>query len=203
MELLAAAQDGGKRARQQRGGGLDELRDQVQTTNVLWDVVDMEYSDLIQACDEGLLEQIDYSILPNADADFVEGALGDCGVGTYVWATVYAYDKNAFPDAAPTKVADFFDLKNFPGKRGLREDPRGTLEWALMASGVPASEVYDTLATPQGVDRALEELDKIRDSIVWWSAGPEPARMLKLSSMTGCRHSRISGSVSRVLVICV
>lgn len=166
------------------GGGLTELEDQVNTTNVTWDVVDMEYSDLIKACNDGLLEPVDQSTLPNYQEDFIEGALHECGVGTYIWATVYAYDEKAFGENPPSTIADFFDTKKFPGKRGLRDDPRGTLEWALMAAGVPPESVYETLATPQGVDLALKELDKIRDDIVWWSAGPEPARMLQDGTVT-------------------
>jgi putative spermidine/putrescine transport system substrate-binding protein len=165
-------------------GGLVEMRDQVNTTNVRWDVVDMEYSDLIKACEDGLLEKIDHSRLPNVEQDFMQGSLHDCGVGTYVWATVYAYDKKAFGAAIPSTVGDFFDIKKFPGKRGLRKDPRGTLEWALMAAGVAPEKVYDTLATPQGVDLALKELETIRQHIVWWSTGPEPVQMLTDGTVT-------------------
>jgi len=161
------------------GGGLAEIRDQVETTNVTWDVVDMEYSDLIQACDEGLLENIDQASLPNASSDFIEGALdSECGVGIYIWSTVLAYDTAAFAKKPPTTIADFFNTRDFPGNRGLRNDPRGTLEWALIAAGVPANEVYDKLSTDEGLDMAFDELDKIKPYVIWWSAGPEPVQLL-------------------------
>ena len=167
------------------GGGLGELRDQVNTTNVKWDVVDMEYSDLIQACEEGLLEKISHASLPNSSDDFIDGALAnECGVGVYVWATVYAYDTQRFSDNPPTTIADFFDVKKFPGKRGLRQDPRGTMEWALMATGVPASEVYEKLSTPEGLLSAFTELDRIRESIVWWTGGAEPAALLRSGAVS-------------------
>ena len=38
------------------GGGLDEVTSQVESANVKWDVVDMELSYLITACEAGLLE---------------------------------------------------------------------------------------------------------------------------------------------------
>ena len=46
------------------GGGIAEIKAQVESGNVTWDVVDVELSDAIRACDEGLLEPIDHSTLP-------------------------------------------------------------------------------------------------------------------------------------------
>ena len=40
-------------------GGLAEVRAQVEAGSVTWDVVDVELSDAIVGCDEGLLEEID------------------------------------------------------------------------------------------------------------------------------------------------
>ena len=37
-------------------GGIAEIKAQVEAGNVTWDVVDVELSDAIRACDEGLLE---------------------------------------------------------------------------------------------------------------------------------------------------
>ena len=45
-------------------GGLQQIREQVETENVIWDVVDFELSDLIRGCREGLLETIDHGTLP-------------------------------------------------------------------------------------------------------------------------------------------
>ena len=161
-------------------GGIDELRAQVESANVTWNAIDMEYSDLIRACDEGLLEELDHSFLaPGADGtaaseDFVDGALTKCGVGSTIWATVFAYKRGAFAGAGatPSRITDFFDVRKFPGRRGLRRDPRGTLEWALMGDGVPAEEVYATLSTPEGLNRAFAVLDSIKSSIVWWTPRP-------------------------------
>ncbi len=52
------------------------------------------------------------------------------------------------------------------------------LEFALMADGVPAAEVYDVLGTPEGVDRALAKLDTIKSEVVWWEAGAQPPQLL-------------------------
>ncbi len=166
-------------------GGLDEIREQVETANVVWDVVDFEQSDLIRGCREGLLEKIDHSTLPPgqdgtpASEDFIPGAFTECGVAQTVWATVVAFDKEAVGGTAPTKLADFFDVKKYPGKRGLRRDPRVIMEWALLADGVAPNEVYATLATEAGQKRAFSVLDRIKTNIVWWETGSEPAELLE------------------------
>ena len=166
-------------------GGLDEIRAQVLAENVLWDVVDMSPVDVERGCAEGLLETIDPSSLPaGADGtpvadDFAPDALVECGVGQYIWATAVLYDRADFAAAAaPTTIADFFDVARFPGKRGMRRDPRVNLEWALIADGVPAADVYDVLDTPAGLDRAFASLDRIKSSIVWWTDGEEPISFL-------------------------
>jgi putative spermidine/putrescine transport system substrate-binding protein len=161
------------------------IKAMVEAGNVSVDVADVELSDAVRLCDEGLLEPIDHSMLPPgadgtpATEDFIPGALSDCAVANIVWSTVYAYDTTKFPaDAAPTTIADFFDLERFPGKRGLRKSAKANLELALMADGVPAAEVYEVLATPEGVDRAFAKLDTIKGSVVWWEAGAQPPQLL-------------------------
>jgi putative spermidine/putrescine transport system substrate-binding protein len=165
-------------------GGIAEIRDQVESANVLWDVVDLTQADSLRACNEGLLERIDNIALPNgadgSDArdDFVDGALNPCGVGVIVWATAFAYSHDAYGDARPTSIADFFDTKKFPGARGIRNDPTVIMEWALMADGVGRDEVYATLETPEGIERALDKMDAIRPGLKLWQTGREPVRMI-------------------------
>jgi len=159
------------------------IKAQVEAGNVTVDVADVEYSDAIRLCDEGLLEEIDTSMLPaapdgtSAEDDFIEGALTDCAVANIVWSTVFAYNMDSV-DGTPTTIADFFDLDKFPGKRGLRKSAKATLEMALMADGVPAGEVYDVMETDEGIDRAFAKLDTIKDDIVWWEAGAQPPQLL-------------------------
>lgn len=159
------------------------IKAQVEAGNVTIDVADVEFSDAVRLCDEGLLEEIDTSMLPAAPDgtpatdDFIEGALQDCAVANIVWSTVFAYNKDNNP-TAPDSIDDFFNTKDFPGKRGLRKSAKATLEMALMADGVPAAEVYGILDTDEGVDRAFAKLDEIKDDIVWWEAGAQPPQLL-------------------------
>ncbi|WP_174213594.1 ABC transporter substrate-binding protein [Paragemmobacter aquarius] len=155
----------------------------VEAKNVTIDIADVEYADAVRMCDEGLLETIDHSALPAAPdgtpaaEDFLPGALTDCGVANIVFSTVFAYDTTKFP-TAPTGIADFFDTEKFPGKRGMRKGAKANLEMALMADGVPAAEVYATLDTPEGVDRAFAKLDTIKADTIWWEAGAQPPQLL-------------------------
>ena len=165
-------------------GGIDEIRDQVESANVVWDVVDLTQADSLRACKEGLLEIVEDVALPdgvdgtNYRDDFVEGALNPCGIGVIVWATVYGYNKTAFGDNPPSTVADFFDVKKYPGRRAIRNDPTVIMEWALIADGVPQEEVYGILETPEGMKRALAKMDAIKPGLVLWEDGLEPVRLL-------------------------
>jgi len=60
----------------------------------------------------------------------------------------------------------------------MRKGAKANLEMALMADGVPAAEVYATLGTPEGVDRAFAMLDKIKADTIWWEAGAQPPQLL-------------------------
>lgn len=164
--------------------GLAGLRTQIEADNVTWNLVDMLEGDSIIACDEGLIEEIDYDAILAAapdgtlpSKDFV-GGLNGCFIPQIVYATMFAYNNESFPDAKPTSIKDIFDLNKFPGKRSLQKVPDGNLEWALMADGVAADKVYDVLSTDEGVDRAFKRLDTIKDSVVWWEAGAQPAQLL-------------------------
>jgi putative spermidine/putrescine transport system substrate-binding protein len=181
-------------------GGLAEVKAQEETHNVNWDVVDLLPADAVLGCDEGYFIKIDPSQLPPAPdgapaiKDFIPGTLSDCGVGNVVWSTVVAYNKTKFSGEVPKTLADFFDVKKFPQKRALQKVPQNNLEWALMADGVPASDVYKVLSTKEGVDRAFKKLDEIKPYVsVWWTAGAQPPQLLASGevAMTTAYNGRI------------
>ncbi len=165
-------------------GGMAQVKAQIEAGNVTWDVIDSNHVDAELGCAEGLLEEIPLGSLEPApdgtpvEADFYEEALHDCGIASYIWSNVFAYDKARFPSNAPSSINDFFDIAAFPGKRGMRKSPQVNLPWALMADGVARDEVYEVLATPEGVDRAFRKLDTIKDEVLWWEAGAQPPQML-------------------------
>ncbi|MGE4534457.1 ABC transporter substrate-binding protein [Halomonas sp.] len=175
-------------------GELSRIRAMVETGNVSWDLVEMESPELARGCFEGLFEPIDWERLGLGDA-LIDSAYNDCGVGTFVWSTVLAYNADEL-EAAPSSWEDFWDVEAFPGKRGLRRGAKYTLEFALLADGVPADEVYEVLATDEGVDRAFAKLDEIKEHIQWWEAGAQPPQWLVAGDvvMTSSYNGRIAAA---------
>ncbi len=181
-------------------GGLQDIRDQVESANVVWDVVDMTEADVLRGCEEGLLEPLTGIDLPNgsdgtpAADDFVAGALSECGVGGIRWSTSYSYDTRLFGEDGPKTIADFFDTDSFPGPRAVRRDPSVLMEWALMADGVAPGDVYPMLETDEGLDRAFAMLDKIRPGLLWWSNEREPIRYVEEGQAALSAVWTVSGS---------
>ena len=142
------------------------------------DVIDFELPKAVEACQRGLLEKIDARTLPDgddgvsADKDFVEGAIGPCWVGNNVYSQIIIAGK--LPGAQPATLADFFDREKFPGKRALkRGSGKYNLEMALLADGVTPKAVYATLATDDGIARALTKLDSLKPDLVWYDKDGE------------------------------
>lgn len=186
-------------------GGLDAIRNQVRSLNVRWNVVDLELSDALRGCEEGLLEKLDPADLaPAPDGtpateDFIPGSITECAVGTVIWSTVIAYDKSRMGERKPRTIADFFDTTDFPGRRGMRKTPKGNLEWALIADGVDPARVYEELATEAGLARAFEVLDRIKPYLVWWEAGADAPRLLETGQvvMTSAYNGRIQEAINQ------
>lgn len=175
-------------------GGIGVLRAQVEGGNATWDVVQVEAEELALGCDEGILEEIDWSRVGGKER-YLDQAVHDCGVGAIVWSFIQAYDRDKLSEA-PTGWADFFDTAKIPGKRGLRQGPKGNLEFALMADGVPLNEVYDVLATEEGINRAFAKLDTIKGDIVWWTSGAQPPQLLASGevALTSVYNGRIDAA---------
>lgn len=161
---------------QEYGGEIAKIKAMVESGNITIDVVDVSAPTLVQGCDEGIFERIDWAQIGPKE-DWIQGTTSECGVGTIVYATVLAYD-GAKLSEGPSTIKDLFDIEKFPGKRGMWKDPSANLEFALLADDVPADQVYEVLATPEGVERAFAKLDTIKDSLVWWEAGAQAPQLL-------------------------
>jgi len=161
---------------QEYGGEIAKIAAMIESGNTTVDVVDVDAPTLLQGCDEGIFEKIDWTQIGDR-ADWLQGTSSDCGVGTIVYSTALAYNAATLKDG-PKVIADLFDTAKFPGKRGLWKNPATNLEFALLADGVPADKVYETLSTPEGVDRAFAKLDTIKKDIVWWEKGAQAPQLL-------------------------
>jgi putative spermidine/putrescine transport system substrate-binding protein len=171
-------------------GGIAKIKAMVQSGTTSWDVVQMDENEMILACDEGLLEKIDWTSLATAK-DIVAPARHACGVGAFVWSMVMAVDSKRGDGVR--NWADFWNLEKWPGKRGLRKQARMTLEIALLADGVEPGKIYQTLVTRAGQDRAFQKLEALKPHIQWWESGAQPVEWLASGDvvMTSTYNGRV------------
>jgi putative spermidine/putrescine transport system substrate-binding protein len=172
-------------------GGIDALRAKKDSSTSGWDVVELQGDELLVGCEEGLLEKLDWSQIGGKEHYMPQG-VSDCGVGTAMFNFVLSWDKDKFPGTP--SWADFWDVAKYPGKRGLRRSAKTNLEFALLADGVAAGDVYKTLRTADGVDRAFRKLDQLKPYIVWWQSSGEAPKILGSGEvlMTSAPNGRIT-----------
>ena len=157
-------------------GSLDELHRNIETGALPWDVVLVDPADLGPGCDAGLFEKLDWSALGGKD-HFLPLAVSDCGVGTAVSSLALTWDRDKF-QATPT-WSDFWDVARYPGKRGLRRSAQTTLEIALLADAVAPGDVYRTLRSDDGVERAFHKLEQLKPYLAWWMPDTGASQILK------------------------
>ncbi|HSI40935.1 MAG TPA: ABC transporter substrate-binding protein [Xanthobacteraceae bacterium] len=159
------------------GPTLGKIRAMVQSGNVTWDICDSSPGDSFILGRAGELEKIDYSIvdrskmLPGFDMPYC------AGISAYSF--VLAFDRKAVGDTPPKNWVDFWDVKKYPGKRGLWHDMTGVLEAALMADGVPRDKLY-----PIDVERAFKKIKEIKPHTIFWSSGSNSQQLLRDGEVT-------------------
>jgi putative spermidine/putrescine transport system substrate-binding protein len=153
-----------------------KIKAMVQANKVEWDLVDVGGRTVWQGAREGFLEPLDMSKIPNATA-LEKGFVAPNGVATSTGATIFAWSTTAFPDGGPQSWADFWDVKRFPGPRGLYKYFYYNYEAALLAAGVKRAEVFPY--TKEKADMAIGKIRELKPNItVWWGAGAQPPQLL-------------------------
>jgi putative spermidine/putrescine transport system substrate-binding protein len=158
-------------------GELAKLEAMVKAGNVTWDVLSAGTTHIDQICESGLVERISIAMFGKKE-DFVEGADRPCGVQSTFTGQVLGFKPARYVDGGPSRLADFFDLKKYPGKRGMRRGPQQQLEAALLADGVTPAQLYQVLGTEAGLARAFEKLDSIKAQIVWFQSYSEAENLI-------------------------
>jgi putative spermidine/putrescine transport system substrate-binding protein len=160
-------------------GSVAVIRAMVDTNNYKTHVLDGSVAVAMAGCDEGILEPVNWEALGMTPDDFLPGGSTECGIATIAYSTLYAYRTDTYPDNPPQDWADFWDVKKFPGKRGLRKgNPQGTIEFALIADGVAPDKVYDVLRSDGGVERGFAKLDEIKKHLIYWETGAHAPQLL-------------------------
>jgi putative spermidine/putrescine transport system substrate-binding protein len=157
------------------GFGTTQVKAQIDSGNVEWDVVSFDRSNVLNLLAQGdYFEPIDYT---HVDTEHTpEVYRHDYSLGHVAIGTVINYRTDAFA-TAPQSYADFWNLEAFPGPRNWMAGTMGIspfLEGALLADGVPMDQLY-----PLDIERALASLSRIRDDIVkFWESGAQSAQLM-------------------------
>jgi putative spermidine/putrescine transport system substrate-binding protein len=158
-----------------------KIKAMVQAQKVEWDLVDVGGRTVWQGGKEGFLESLDLAKIPNA-ANLEKGWVSPYGVATSTGATIIAWSKSAFPEVGPQSWADFWDVKRFPGARGLYKYFYYNYEAALLAAGVKRDEVFPY--TTEKADMALAKIKELKPHVtVWWGAGAQPPQLLSTGEL--------------------
>lgn len=173
-----AAEAMGIAVKQETYGGMADVRLQVSTGQVTYDIVVSGSGSAARAGAEGLLEPLDYDVIDVSN--FYESTYSEYCVGGDVFSVVAAWNTDTYGENGPQNWADFFDTEKFPGSRAYRNTVAGALEPALMADGVAPEDVYDVLDSEEGIERALDKIRELRPNIaVYWSSGAQHAQLMK------------------------
>ncbi|WP_192182950.1 ABC transporter substrate-binding protein [Mesorhizobium amorphae] len=141
-----------------------------------WDIGQAGAEGLISFRD--MLSKLDCKAIPLAAENGIPNTCTDYGMLRWVYGTVIAYNADSFPKGKePQSWADFWDVKKFPGPRGLGDAgaPWEAMIPALLADGVPADKLF-----PLDIDRAFRKLDEIKPYVtVWWRTGDQSTQILR------------------------
>jgi putative spermidine/putrescine transport system substrate-binding protein len=145
------------------GPSTGRIRLMVQSGRVTWDVMDRNLHTALEIGPEGVLEEIDYTIVDRGKVR-PEHA-NRWGIGNYTYAHVLTYNARRWGGRVPTTWKDVWDTRGFPGRRAFRRTIDGALEAALLADGVPKERVY-----PIDMKRALDGHKAIKANTIYYNA---------------------------------
>lgn len=158
------------------GPSSGKIKAMVESNAVSWDVCDRNLPASIELGQEELLEEVDWNVVDPEKLREIHRS--KWGVGSYLYTFALTWDGEAHPEA-PKNWADFWNLKDFPGTRTLRNNIEGMLEAALMADGVAPADVY-----PIDVERAFEKIREIKDQTIFWSSGSQSQELFRNREVT-------------------
>ncbi len=155
-----------------------KVKAMVETNTVDIDLVELDGKDLQILGRRGLLEKLDYGLIPQETLDgLARIALHPNGIGMFVWPTGIAYNTKKYTaQHHPRTWAEFWDARKFPGARTLPTASYlvGPLEMALLADGGDPARLY-----PLDVERAFKSLERVRPHVSkFYKGSAESAQIL-------------------------
>lgn len=154
-----------------------KIKAMADSGNIEWDLATVGGHFVYQGAESDSIEKLDLDRMPNA-ANLRSAWVSDYGIATSAGATVIGWNTDSFPEGeGPQSWKDFWDVKRFPGPRGLYKRFYYNYEAALRADGVPVEEIYP--ASEEKVKIAFGKLKEIKPHVrVWWSSGAQPPQLL-------------------------
>lgn len=153
------------------GPSSGKIKAMVESGAVVWDACDRNLPASLELGQQGLLEKVDWSIVDPEKLRDIHRT--DWGVGSYLYSFVITWDKEAM-EKPPQTWADFWNLKDFPGKRTLRNNIEGVLEAALLADGVSPADIY-----PIDAERAFDKVREIKEHTLFWTSGSQSQELFR------------------------
>lgn len=168
------------------GPSAGKIKTMVESKKVTWDLCDSSASSSILLGGQGLLEEVDYTIVNKADL-LPKGFAYPHGVAPYSFSSVLVYDAAKFGGDPPKSWADFIDFKKYPGRRLLRRDALGSLDALMMANGSKPDSLY-----PMDLKKAIDATKAIKANAVYWNSGSESEQIMRTgeASMGIIWHTR-------------
>ncbi|HEX9448173.1 MAG TPA: extracellular solute-binding protein [Dongiaceae bacterium] len=162
-----------------------KIKSMVDSGHVDWDICDTDGYSCLRLGQSGALSAIDYSVIDRTQ--IMSPFTFDYGVGGYTYSFVLAYNAAVYKDNPPQSWADFWNLKKFPGKRGLWKWMVGGFEAAAMAHGAKPGAVY-----PLDVAECVTRISQLKPHLVSWESGSDVKQMLtdKVVTMACIWHTR-------------
>lgn len=175
-----------------------KIKAQGATGKAGWDltfIFDQETKLLGDCC----LLDIDYSKLSESAqktlATMPDNLKRKKGVALQVIGVAMAYNTEKYADAKPNNWADFWDVKEFPGKRCMPGWSRFVFEAALMADGVPKDKLY-----PVDMDRALKKIAEIKPNVSkWWTTAAQAPQLMLDGEADMCMA--YAGRINNLVVV--
>ncbi|RFS86037.1 extracellular solute-binding protein [Actinomadura spongiicola] len=154
------------------GGFAAKVAAQRAGNNIEWDLLEAPGGDTSKLVLDGNLEKFPASLVQAVTPLVADGALRPSPAEPYYLdhgGTVNLIGCNTkLVKKCPTNPREFFDVKSFPGTRGITaNNPIFTSLFGLAGDGVQPQQYF-----PADVDRAMNSLKRIKPNVSVWATTP-------------------------------